>query len=1002
MKKILSLILAALMTVSCAVIISADAANDGAYDKESFAIQFLADHGIFKGVSTDEDVVDPDAATIVRRYQMALFVSRIATGFVDDRDWENGKENITNFTDLDTEPVNKYLGALSFANQKGIIEGRTVDTFDPYGAVTYREALAMLVRTLGYKGLSYPWGIIQKSVELGLTADVDVAYTAPLTRGQVAILVYNALFAEASNGSTLGKTYFDAEYGWSNIVIVSSDKYSMNAEASAKPGYVGFQVLNADGTLQGKTYYVKAADLGLSGHQDELKVGAAYLAMFKLENNDFAKMSYYYDLCDGYVMNIGITDNNGDEVTTQPIKAYADKAGYKPVSKYSTFNGSNYLISDDYIPDNEVIMFGNKTYTVITHDDKKVAIDLDDGNLWTDRDGDGDYEVELYYQADLNRYYRYCVDAQNNLFVDWVSPEEFGAWWDEVTTVLTDKQTLMITGDAIGNDAYAKFTVYDVDYDSYADRGFYKNYKVGYFKTESKKCPACGGDDNEPYYTITDLDGKYNVLSVCADCTAFLNIDSSVKNFTGTESGVVLYNYNKLSGELEIVKYVEGRMDYDSGYVVGLVTAYSATNATITIGGTPYPIGYTGAGVGSDFTFHYQVNEKIDTMMKAAEELDKVQMQYVSATILDGVVIDIDLVGSEKGQIIVSLGYAGYTNDGYIGIYGWTPFGGYDIYKLDSVNGWKRGDYSNYWFNLVDDETFKAGTVLSIRSQNEDAYAVYAENYADKNLDAYASLTDFSVQFVENYRLLNGSNDLEAMTAAHKYVLVYDNGVIITKEGIFDGTGYSISNAKAKKFGDTYVIFVDDNTVITGFDKEANYGIVKFEGSVIDTSYNTGLLQGATQSTVVVTDLMTGATKQVATFFNVDLYKGHVYLTVENLIVEDLTARPGYQVDTVEEIAQVIQAMYSNDSYTAGTNFVVKYEWATKDDMTSDRFWADSFGLLDNVNDQLKDKVAATKIGDCKDTYKADGVDLDDGAAHTVVIVLDKTNKNNYVLYVVD
>ena len=182
MKKILSLILAGLMTVSCAAFVAADdAAVEATNPVQDYAISFLETYGIYKG---GEGLTNEDD---IQRYQMALFVSRISTGWVDDATWEDGTANDSTFADINDEPANKYLGALSYANQNGIIEGYSATKFAPYDNITYRDALTMVVRTLGYKGLSYPWGNIEKAVELGLTEGVDAAYTDVLTRGEVAL-----------------------------------------------------------------------------------------------------------------------------------------------------------------------------------------------------------------------------------------------------------------------------------------------------------------------------------------------------------------------------------------------------------------------------------------------------------------------------------------------------------------------------------------------------------------------------------------------------------------------------------------------------------------------------------------------------------------------------------------------------------------------------------------------------------------------------------------------
>ena len=69
MKKILSLILAGLMTLSAASFVAADdAAVDAAVEQnsaEDYAIEFLANYGIFKGTSAAELVAD--AASPIQR-----------------------------------------------------------------------------------------------------------------------------------------------------------------------------------------------------------------------------------------------------------------------------------------------------------------------------------------------------------------------------------------------------------------------------------------------------------------------------------------------------------------------------------------------------------------------------------------------------------------------------------------------------------------------------------------------------------------------------------------------------------------------------------------------------------------------------------------------------------------------------------------------------------------------------------------------------------------------
>ena len=309
MKKILSLILALLMTASAASMIgateeaaiaddaaaveteAAPAAETSQYDE---AIAFLHSYGIYKGKSaTDLAAADP-----IERYQMALFVARISTGWVDDAQWASSTwvadqwydrdHDTSGFDDLEGTPAVNYLGALSYASQKGIIEGYGNKKFGPTDGITYQNALTMIVRTLGYTNLAWPWGYIEKAVTLGLTNGMPstIAYTDNLNRGEVAQLIYNALFIPTKEGDTLAARNFNGELGWETIIITVAGRGRYLTDAKlGDQGYptdagkdIGFNVVKEDGTLEPTTYYVKNDDpvsFNFANHEERY-LGYAY------------------------------------------------------------------------------------------------------------------------------------------------------------------------------------------------------------------------------------------------------------------------------------------------------------------------------------------------------------------------------------------------------------------------------------------------------------------------------------------------------------------------------------------------------------------------------------------------------------------------------------------------------------------------------------------------------------------------------------------------------
>jgi hypothetical protein len=280
MKKILSLILALIMMLSTATMIFADEAIadeapvevDETASAYYEAVKFLVNYDIMHGKGDTLGVYDN-----VKRYEAALFFGRILTGWTDDSTWEDGILNSSEFTDLAGTAAEAFYGAISYVNQMGVIEGYGDGKFGPEDGIRYQDLLTMAVRALGYSE-KYPWGCIQKAVELGLTDGITgVAYTDTLKREVVAQVIYNTLFAQKKAGSTLAKDVFDLELAWTTVIITGTDKTT-----GVPAGYVSYAIVNADGTIGNDTYYAPAEQFGFTGeHDDEKAFAALYNVMFE-------------------------------------------------------------------------------------------------------------------------------------------------------------------------------------------------------------------------------------------------------------------------------------------------------------------------------------------------------------------------------------------------------------------------------------------------------------------------------------------------------------------------------------------------------------------------------------------------------------------------------------------------------------------------------------------------------------------------------------------------
>lgn len=205
LKRVLT-ILAAVMLVA-AMTVCASAAGTKFTDVNEKdealykAVTLLEGLGITKGTSdttfgTNEDVT---------REQMAAFVYRLMKA---GKSLEGG-ENNTPFEDLYDDT---FYGMVSWASNQGIIKGISATEFNPDGGITLQDAYTMLVRALGYEkdtALGYPYDYINiaeaKGVTLGKGLPSKVGYTTELSRGNVAVLLYNAFYADMAEKEKIQK-----------------------------------------------------------------------------------------------------------------------------------------------------------------------------------------------------------------------------------------------------------------------------------------------------------------------------------------------------------------------------------------------------------------------------------------------------------------------------------------------------------------------------------------------------------------------------------------------------------------------------------------------------------------------------------------------------------------------------------------------------------------------------------------------------------------------------
>lgn len=845
MKKTLSLILALLMTASCASAIFADdtAIADEAADVEATAaideeapveeateeatpydraIRFLNTYGIMKGM--EDGLLHAEKA--VERYQMALFTGRISTGWVDDDTWEDFDANDSGFADLKGTAAENVYGAMSYVSQKGIIEGYPDGTFKPEKVVTYREALTMAVRTLGYQGLEYPWGYIEKAVALGLTDGItDVAYTDVINRGVAAQIIYNAMFAD---NSKLALKNFNVAFGWVDAIITSTvindttvDKDGNSVRANyadekyvTPVGYVAFQLVEKDGTLSKDIYYATAESLGLDkDHADEIALGAPYSILFAKDGDDnLIDIVDYEAYAANVVKNEGRTDNEGVAYeTVDNIGAYLKD--YTLVDKYS----SKVLTNSGKLA-NELIVksAGELKKTVINYGKTPFAFDWTTGDILEatkDKDGkyivkkdkDGkdvkdangnpvyaEYTVKYHYDKEFDRYFEIKTKADVNgdekvVGISILDDSDVAELKKAIDKACTEEKVVgqRYVAANVGG-IYATLNAYAVSSEkaNYATYEAYDYAKIGQ-KDDGFKCAKC--DKKYPALTIN---GTAKDLLESADCGADKHADgiwwqdeyAPVLDEDGKiEDAYVIYGYNTVTKELKVIKTIEAYSDKltdaDTYYATGVLRGYSISKGYVVIGETKY---YFNEDFGS-FDIDKDNKNYKDGAYKAylSNKFDGLFNQFVRFYLLDGKVVEIETVGATDKNYLVVESYAGISSDGYIVVNGYSTD---DLklsrYRIASYDGWDEGDF--FWYGNQITTEFVKGNVYKITSYDadNDLYYVSVLGKVSKDNDKLVIDTDAktaTITITKGYREYSDSEkntSTKKVSSSDKYVII--------------------------------------------------------------------------------------------------------------------------------------------------------------------------------------------------------------------------------------
>lgn len=195
MKKLLSAMIVLSLLLASVVPAFAAGYTDIKNSPAKAAIEELSALGILEGYG--DGTFQPQ-----RNISRAEMVKVILLTLKDEVTEKNTQ---TQFNDVD--PAAWYAAYVQRGVKRGIIEGKSPVVFDPKGNVTYDQAIAMVVRAMGFsesklKG-SYPECFTDKAEEMGILKGLTKG-TAPASREHVAQLMSNMMAWAANNDSLEG------------------------------------------------------------------------------------------------------------------------------------------------------------------------------------------------------------------------------------------------------------------------------------------------------------------------------------------------------------------------------------------------------------------------------------------------------------------------------------------------------------------------------------------------------------------------------------------------------------------------------------------------------------------------------------------------------------------------------------------------------------------------------------------------------------------------------
>ena len=292
MKKLLALVLALVMTLSLAVVGSNAAFKDADKVSDTYAeaVDVLAGMKVFQGYT--DGSFQPEGS--ITRAEVAAIVYRLYTGDVADKQ-ASLYATYNKFNDMGG--AKWAAGYIGYCANAGLVKGYDAKTFGPSDKVTGYQALAMILRAVGYDkageftGADWQLHVAQYAQQLGIlknvkNEDLNAAASRQLvaellfrTAAEVPCVTYTAALGYSNTSSILGTTKNDT-LGYKNFGLTkvkdTDDKWGRPAYSWTNGKTGSAKVTYATITEKPIATYTKAVAECDIAHDAGLKADTTY------------------------------------------------------------------------------------------------------------------------------------------------------------------------------------------------------------------------------------------------------------------------------------------------------------------------------------------------------------------------------------------------------------------------------------------------------------------------------------------------------------------------------------------------------------------------------------------------------------------------------------------------------------------------------------------------------------------------------------------------------